>query len=160
MATVQLKVMSDHEYEVFLSGAVKDYAKDKVEAGTWSEDEALTLSKESFERYLPEGKDTKDAFLYTVWVQEEGHEVAVGYLWFNITEDPTGRNAFIYDILIHEQYQGKGYGKATMAALDEAARQQGVDKISLHVFGHNQRAFQLYQKVGYEITDIVMSKRL
>lgn len=158
MAKVQLKEMSASEYEVFLNRSAKDYANDKVEAGTWSEDEAMARSLESFQKYLPEGKDTKDAFLYTVVDQEIGNEV--GYVWFNIAEEPTGRTAFIYDILIYEEYQGKGYGKATMSAVDEAAREQGAYKISLHVFGHNQRAFHLYQKVGYEVTDISMMKKL
>lgn len=69
------------------------------------------------------------------------------------------RFAFIMDILIFEKYQGRGYGKETMAALDDEVRKLGLKQISLHVFGHNERAFRLYQKMGYEVTDIQMTKK-
>jgi ribosomal protein S18 acetylase RimI-like enzyme len=35
-----------------------------------------------------------------------------------------------------------------------------ISKISLHVFGHNKIAISLYQKTGYEITNVLMSKTL
>ncbi|MNI89430.1 putative N-acetyltransferase YycN [compost metagenome] len=91
---------------------------------------------------------------------EEESETAVGYIWFNVTEGRRGREAFIYDIYIFEPYQGRGYGKQAMQALDEKARSMDVCKIGLHVFGQNQRAYQLYSKMGYGVTDITMSKDL
>jgi predicted GNAT family acetyltransferase len=30
----------------------------------------------------------------------------------------------------------------------------------LHVFGHNQVARALYEKIGYEVTNVLMSKKL
>ena len=44
--------------------SIKDFAEEKVEAGTWAEEEAQQLAEESYERYLPEGLDTPGAYLY------------------------------------------------------------------------------------------------
>lgn len=84
----------------------------------------------------------------------------MGYIWFNVSEGRGGREAFIYDFYVFEPFQSKGYGKQAMIALDEEAREMNVTKIGLHVFGQNNRAFELYKKMGYIVTDITMSKDL
>jgi ribosomal protein S18 acetylase RimI-like enzyme len=68
--------------------------------------------------------------------------------------------AFIYDIIIFEEYRRRGYGEATMLAVEEKVREQGLNSIALHVFGHNHAAKTLYEKIGYEITDINMMKKV
>ncbi|KAB2854509.1 MAG: GNAT family N-acetyltransferase, partial [Anaerolineae bacterium] len=47
-----------------------------------------------------------------------------------------------------------------MLALEDEVKKVGLDSIGLHVFGHNQSAYALYQKIGYETTNIVMAKKL
>jgi len=47
-----------------------------------------------------------------------------------------------------------------MEALEQKALSLGVDRIGLHVFGHNVRASSLYRKMGYEVTDLTMYKEL
>ena len=37
---------------------------------------------------------------------------------------------------------------------------QGLETLALHVFGHNPGARALYEKLGYEITNINMAKHL
>jgi len=155
---VTLNSMTQQDYEKFLSHSIIDYAEDKVKAGTWAPSEAQELSRATFERSLPEGLNTLNSHLYTV--VDSALDIKVGCLWIHISDSPLGRSAFIYDIAIYEDYQGKGYGTQTMSALEVEAKRLQVDKISLHVFGHNKVAFGLYQKMGYEITDISMSKSL
>lgn len=153
---VKLNRMNRDEYDRFLSRSVLDYAADKVMNGAWREEEATRLSEESFQRLLPEGLETKGAYLYSICDSEQ----SVGYVWIQISEHPYGKSAFLYDILIYEAFQSQGYGKQTMAALDVVARELGADKISLHVFGNNPKALKLYEKSGYMITDYNMSKSL
>ncbi len=155
---VILNSMTEQDYEGFLSQSIIDYAEDKVKAGTWAPSEAQELSRKSFEQLLPEGLNTPNSYLYAV--VDPAVDVKVGYLWIHISDEPLGRSAFIYDIMIYENFQGKGYGTQTMSALEEEAKRLQVDKILLHVFGHNKIALGLYQKMGYEVTDISMSKRL
>lgn len=157
---IKLREMNDSEFQEFRIRTVKDYALEKTAAGAWREEEALDLSEKAIAALLPDGRSTKDACLYMVVDTTEEKETPVGILWVQFRDGKFGREAFILDILIYEAYQGKGYGKQTLMALDEEARKQGAVRIGLHVFGHNQRAFQLYQKMGYETTDIQMVKKL
>ena len=158
MVIVTLIGMTEQNYQKFLSQSIIDYADDKVKAGTWAPSEAQELSSKEFERILPEGLNTSNSYLYSV--VDPALDLKVGYLWIHLSDGPLGRSAFIYDIAIYKDVQGKGYGTQTMLALEEEAKRLQVDRISLHVFGHNKIAFGLYQKMGYQITDISMSKKL
>lgn len=155
---IKLVQMDEATFQFFLRQSTNDFAEEKIKSGAWEADNALKQSKEAMTGFLPSGLQTDGAYLYSV-VEEES-ETAVGYIWFNVTEGRRGREAFIYDIYIFEPYQGRGYGKQAMQALDEKARSMDVCKIGLHVFGQNQRAYQLYSKMGYGVTDITMSKDL
>lgn len=50
---------------------------------------------------------------------------------------------------ILEAWRGKGVGTAMMDAAIAAARARSLDKISLFVWPHNERAIKLYEKVGF-----------
>ncbi len=155
---IELIRMNEQQFQAFHEQSMTDFAAEKVAAGEWAEADAMRQSRESFEKFLPNGLATTGAFIYNVH-DSESHE-DVGYLWVQVNESPRGRSAFIYDILIYDAHQGKGYGTQTMQALDQAMKQQQVQRIDLHVFGHNDRALHVYHKVGYHITDYHMSKTL
>jgi len=155
---IELIPMDSKQYAEFYQLSTTDYAAEKVAAGEWSEEEAMDRAAESFHKYLPNGADTEGAFIYSIFEIEQ--QQAVGHVWMNITDTPKGKYAFLYDILIYDGHQNKGYGQETMKALDELAIQQRAIRIGLHVFGHNQRALHVYQKAGYVITDYQMSKTL
>lgn len=155
---ITLVPMDEPAFQFFISQSTRDYAEDKIKAGAWDAEIAMQLSKEAMSKYLPKGLHTEGAYLYSVVEAET--DIQAGYIWFNVTEGRQGREAFIYDIYIFEPFQGKGYGKQALLALDEEARKMKVAKIGLHVFGQNTRAFELYKKMGYLVTDITMSKEL
>ena len=58
------------------------------------------------------------------------------------------------------QHQRRGYATEAFAALEGEARSRGLAGIGLHVFGHNPGARALYEKLGYEATNINMFKRV
>lgn len=62
--------------------------------------------------------------------------------------------------MIFEAFRGKGFGTKTLEALDILAKEMKINKIELHVFAHNKTALGLYNKVGFESTDITMAKYL
>ncbi len=84
----------------------------------------------------------------------------VGHIWFTKMTYGGQTFAFVYDLIIFDEFRRRGYGEATMRALEEKVREQGLDSIGLHVFGHNHAAKALYEKIGYEITDLNMQKKL
>jgi len=158
MSTVTLSAISLESYRSWLEAAVKDYAQDKVAAGTWAADRALELSQQEFDRLLPNGPATPNTFIFGI--RASGISQDVGVLWVTIVERGGVRLAFIYDIIVFEPYRRQGFGRAALLALETKVRELGVDQIGLHVFGHNQAARDLYEKVGYIITDISMVKKL
>ncbi|MDK8190126.1 GNAT family N-acetyltransferase [Paenibacillus sp. UMB7766-LJ446] len=149
--------MNQEEYANFLIRSIKDFAEEKVEAGTWAAEEAQGLAEASYDKYLPEGLNTPGAYLYNLVHEVDGN---VGYIWFNVTDNRRGKDAFLLDIVVEEAYRGKGYGTETMEALEIETLSLGVDRIGLHVFGHNVRASSLYRKMGYEVTDLTMYKEI
>ncbi|EPW1877299.1 GNAT family N-acetyltransferase [Listeria monocytogenes] len=147
--------MTAFDLEDFLTTAITDYAKEKVEAGTWDEEESLAKSQDSFNKLLYDGITTPNEYLYSIISGEK-----IGYIWFHVDETRSGKHAFIYDFVIFEAFRGKGFGTKTLAALDVLAKEMQITKIGLHVFSHNQTAIGLYNKVGFQNTDITMAKYL
>ena len=47
-----------------------------------------------------------------------------------------------------------------MTEVENFAKSLSAETIGLHVFGHNNRAIKLYEKLGYKATNISMSKQL
>ncbi|NBI27503.1 GNAT family N-acetyltransferase [Chengkuizengella sp. YPA3-1-1] len=148
--------MSAVDYEKFISHSINHFANEKVRAGTWLKEEAMNKSKEAFERLLPQGLNTNLHYLLSIVDEEQ----TIGWLWYFYDDKNLQKEAFIYDFFIYEEYQGKGFGKSSLLALDMLAKDKGIKKISLHVFAHNKRAIQLYEKMDFEATDISMSKIL
>ncbi len=87
-------------------------------------------------------------------VLEVGEEV-VGYVWLQsiLSEIPT------LGICVADAWQGKGVGRALMEASIEAARTVGKPALRLTVNQDNDRAFRLYESLGFETTGPVESKR-
>jgi len=102
-------------------------------------------------RLDPQMLDTPGHFAFTLHNQV-GEEV--GILWLS-RGDPGNREAFwIYDIMVHPDHRRKGFGTQTLFALDAFVIEQGLDRIGLHVFGHNHGARALYDSTGYEIITV------
>jgi ribosomal protein S18 acetylase RimI-like enzyme len=148
--------MTQTELEVFLERTIPEYAEDKVRAGHWAESEALERSRKEFADDLPQGLQTKNNYLYTLY---DGND-AIGMIWMRANMDRPTNDGFILELYVEENQRGKGYGKQAMLLIEEKARELGLKAIGLHVFGSNNIAQNLYKAVGYEVTSVNMSKTL
>lgn len=153
---ITLQPMNQEEFKQYISYAIEDYAKDKITSGNWSEDEAIDLSRKSFERLLPKDEKTENNHLLSIF----HNDILVGMIWISQKAPTNPSEGFIYDFVIFEQYQGQGYGKKAMKEAEIIAKELGMNKIGLNVFGHNKIARGLYEKMGYEITNITMAKTI
>ncbi|MDX8345649.1 GNAT family N-acetyltransferase [Rossellomorea sp. YZS02] len=153
---IQLRPMTETEYGDWRKDSIKEYAEEKTKAGNFKEESALSQAEEEFNTLLPDGLQTINHHLFTLYHEE--NQDKVGTLWVHVKEEQ--KEIFIYDIKVLESKRGLGYGKAALLALDSFAREMGLSKISLHVFGHNKIARSLYQNSGYEVTNVLMSKLL
>ncbi|HZY46079.1 MAG TPA: GNAT family N-acetyltransferase [Anaerolineae bacterium] len=155
---IQLIPMTQVEFDKFLSVEIEEYAQEHVKAGNWHPDEAIQLSKAEHAKLLPNGLASPNQYLYSIQATDSGSNI--GMIWFAEQQQGPNHYAFIYDFRIDEAQRGKGYGQDALSAIEEKVKALGLDTISLHVFGHNQMARSLYEKVGYEITNVNMSKKL
>ena len=155
---VRLVPMKANEYESYLAISIREYAEDKVQSGNWQPEEALEKSAQDFQKLLPAGVATKDQYLYDI--EDEALGVKVGMIWLARMMQGTKPIMFIYDFRIDEPYRRRGYGEQAMRAAEEKTKALGLDTIALHVFGFNHGARALYEKLGYEITNINMAKKL
>jgi len=80
-----------------------------------------------------------------------GVEAAVGYivLCFGYSLEWLGRDAFVDEFYLREEYRGRGWGRAAMKFVEEAARAEGIRTLHLEVVESNMAALQLYRKLGF-----------
>lgn len=61
----------------------------------------------------------------------------------------------IDDLIVNKKYQNKGYGKQLLLWGMNHIRQTSNEPILLHVAKWNDKAFMLYKKVGFVLTNTV-----
>ena len=150
--------MSDGDFQTYLEEAIRDYAEEKVKAGNWQAGEAVERSRAEFSLLLPKGLATEGQHIFSI-VDSETRE-RVGMIWLGGIAGVERPLLYIYDFVIFEAYRRKGYGKQALQLVELFAGAQGANELGLHVFGHNAPARALYQKLGYEETNVSMRKHL
>ncbi|MBE0671561.1 MAG: GNAT family N-acetyltransferase [Anaerolineales bacterium] len=153
---ISLMPMEQDEFDTFFEGNIVRYAEENVRSGRWQQQEALEKSRASFRGFLPNGLQSKDQYVFHIFDNEQ--DLKIGILWVEVKMDEPHRPAFIFDFVIDEPCRGRGLGNKSLLALDEKLKQMGAESVALHVFGYNTTAFELYKKMGYEVTDINMRK--
>ena len=155
-ATVRLELIREPEYETWLAQTMVEYAEEKVQAGNYHPDEALQRAEQEYRELLPQGPETPGQHLFSIVDATTGDRV--GVIWFAEKQRGPRLEAFIYDLLVLEPFRRRGYARAAMIAIEDEVRQLGIDRIGLHVFGHNRGAWALYDQLGYEVTNVNMAK--
>ena len=155
---VRLVPMTQAEFEAYLESAVREYAQAHLKAGDCEADEALALAQADYESLLPEGLSTRHQHLFSIYA--EGVADPVGMIWYGSREHRGKKSAYIYDFNIVPGLRGKGHGAASLRALEEMLRGLGVGRVSLNVMGWNTRAKALYERCGYGVAGIGMTKLL
>lgn len=75
----------------------------------------------------------------------------VGYavLCFGYSLEWLGRDAFVDELFLREDYRRRGWGNKTMAFLEGAGRELGVRVFHLEVIDENEAALNFYRKLGF-----------
>jgi ribosomal protein S18 acetylase RimI-like enzyme len=92
----------------------------------------------------------RDSKLGLAWLILDG-DAAVGYivLCIGYSLEWLGRDAFVDEFYLREEYRGRGWGRQTMSFLEEAARTAGIRTLHLEVVQENTSALHLYRKLGF-----------
>ena len=69
-------------------------------------DEALELSRKSFDKLLPLGLATPDNYFFTI--RDSLEQVSVGMLWITAQDRAGRRIAYVYDVSVKPEHQRKG----------------------------------------------------
>ena len=152
-----LEPMTQARYDEWLVATIAEYAAEKVASGNYAEEGSLERSKGEFDALLPQGLQTPGHEI-TSMVDDAGQDV--GYVWWTIEDRPVGKVVFIYDIAVDPEHRRKGHAQAALVEVERYAREHGCIGVMLHVFGTNTGARQLYQKAGYDETNVIMLKRV
>ncbi|MCL4450108.1 MAG: GNAT family N-acetyltransferase [Candidatus Thermoplasmatota archaeon] len=152
---VEFKPMTKDEFPAYWKYSVDSWKRDMERAGLIEKDISYEKAEEQVKKFLPNGIDTPGHRLMHIMKNEE----TIGSIWFEIRQRGA-KEAYLWDIVIDENYRGKGYGRDTMARLEEFVKKEGAERISLNVFGSNAIARNLYIKMGYQDAAITMMKYL
>lgn len=158
MRELSVRPMTQAEFDEWQEVLSRRFADSKVAAGTWRAEEALAKAREANAALLPHGLATEGMLILKA-VRPDG--APVGRLWITLRH-PQGAPgcAFLYDIEVEPELRGQGYGRALLAAAEDAVREHGLSELELNVFGDNPVAISLYSSSGYRVTTQQMRKAL
>ena len=106
------------------------------------------LSATSFCNEVLLNNALNDVNVHVYVIRDEGHIVATGTLCIKHTLEFT--IAEIESVVVSFKYRARGYGKALMTAMIEAAKKMNVHHIQLTSNPARVAANQLYQELGFE----------
>jgi len=119
---------------------------------------------DAFRRLMPQLTsrriDSSLATLEKVISSEETHlfvaieeEEIIGTLTLLFYQIPSGRKAWIEDVIVEQQARGKGVGTALMWHAMQTARSQAAEKVDLTSHPDRKAANKLYQKMGFRLRE-------
>jgi ribosomal protein S18 acetylase RimI-like enzyme len=87
----------------------------------------------------------------TVFIAEDQSGTQLGFVHLRGDVDYFSGETYghVSDIVVANESQGRGVGRALMTAGEEWARSQGYPYITLHAFIQNKRATAMYESLGY-----------
>lgn len=154
---IQLNPMTTKDFDQFYERLLIDYTKDTVLAFKMDHAEASEFANKQIKEMLAQGQKTPQNEFYTIVDENFG---SCGQLWLLLKENKNSKTLFIADIFIYEGMRGKKIGSRVLKWVDDHARKLGCSSVSLHVFGHNLRAYELYKKSDFHPYSIGMRKEL
>jgi ribosomal protein S18 acetylase RimI-like enzyme len=155
--SVTLQPMTEAEYDVWLRDAVATYAQEFVDSHILEPDQAQERAEKDFAELLGDGLATENHLL---WSARDGKGTVVGTIWVALMPDRKPPHSFVYGLDVNADQRRKGYGQAIMEAAMQECRERGIASMGLNVFGHNDTARRLYDRLGFQVTSTSMKVEL
>ena len=151
---VRLVPMTADRFRSWSTASRRGFAAQQVASGATPPREAEEYADREFGLLLPAGPATPDHHLWSVYAGDE----EIGHVWLRVSAAEHGPEAFLFDIALLPSARGRGLGRATMLAVESAARGLRASRMRLNVFAHNTVARGLYDSLGYlpETTYVVL----
>ncbi|XP_039137830.1 putative [ribosomal protein S18]-alanine N-acetyltransferase [Dioscorea cayenensis subsp. rotundata] len=123
-------------------------------------DEIVRLEKKLFPKheslarnFHDELQKTNTGLLYMKFSEEDDGEI-VGYVMYSWISSLC---ASITKLAVKENYRRQGYGEALLKAAIQKCRTRRIQRVCLHVDPTRTPAVSLYQKLGFQIDELVKS---
>ncbi|WP_033541227.1 GNAT family N-acetyltransferase [Planococcus sp. CAU13] len=152
----KLQQMTEEEFDQYLAYFIPDYAIDLSENFMIPLEKAMKESKDLMDKLLPNKQKSEGQLVYNIYSIDE--DKTIGVIWYNIQTD--SNKAYIYHILIKEEFRKKGFATFVLEELEETMKSAGITSMGLNVFGTNPSAHKLYEKLGYLVQSTSMGKRI
>jgi ribosomal protein S18 acetylase RimI-like enzyme len=149
--------MTTAEYDEWRGGAVSGYAQEFVDSGILQPTEATERAEKDFAELLPDGLATENHLFWTAYVDQSDR---VGTIWVALLPERQPPHSFVYALDVHPDHRRRGYGQAIMEAAMQECRERGIATMGLNVFGHNDVARRLYDRLGFVVTSTSMKTTL
>lgn len=150
---IRLTEKSSDDLDRWLPEMWELYRQDLIAAG-FSIAEAQVNVDHHQSNLFVDGRPAPGQHILDVWSDED----KIGSLWLSQQDAGKSSEWFIYDIVIDDDYRGRGFGRLGMAAAEEFVRARGGTKLGLSVFGFNTVARQLYDSMDYKVVSVSMVK--
>lgn len=150
--------MTDGEFQMYLAYSIQDYAQSKINKGHWSEEEAPREAERQYQEMLPQGLQTSMHHFWMVMDTQLGRKV--GIVWFALREQDGELQALVHDVKIYEEFRRRGYVTHASQLLAQKAAELGATMVSVRIFGHSPAAREMYEKLGYVVTETSITKKL
>jgi GNAT superfamily N-acetyltransferase len=141
------RTMTEDEFAGWRDETERGYAADIAGSGAMSLEDATARSIAQMRELLPDGLQTAGHSFLSLCADGE----AVATNW--IEHRPSTGVSWVYGVETHEQFRGKGYGRAAMVLGEQATLDAGDTHLALNVFGQNSVAISLYRSMGYRAYD-------
>lgn len=154
---VTLRRPAVSEFNEWSTQQLDDYIAEIVAATGAGHAEVEARARREEAELLPDGLDTPGQLIFRLVVDDQ----PVGWLWLSL-QHPNGDTGvgWIYNIVIEEEFRGRGYGREAMLLAEQEAKRNGLQALALNVFAHNHVARGLYLSLGYRETAVQMKKTI
>jgi ribosomal protein S18 acetylase RimI-like enzyme len=97
-----------------------------------------------------------------ILVAEDAHGLRLGFVYVVTSRENLAREprCYVSELAVAAEAEGRGVGRALLAAAEQWARERGLQAMSLEVFCTNERARAIYERLGYEPSALQLRKRL
>lgn len=116
--------------------------------------EFYTLERLAFDEELARAaleKILDDSSLGRVWlIHVEGTPAGYFVLTFGFSLEFQGRDAFLDEIYVRSEHQGRGVGRGALTFVEEECRSLGMRALHLEVDRGNIKAQSVYRNSGFE----------
>lgn len=93
----------------------------------------------------------KSGYIFVLEIKKQiiGFIIAYDFIWHD------GKRAFIDEIVVSSEYQGKGFGKKLMRYAEDFFKKKKVKNVELMAV-KNSKASKIYSKLGYKEEKFVL----